>query len=213
MKYKRNARTLAASFGKAHNVIGLTGGIGSGKTVATDALRGAGFTVIDADEISRELFAADTIGEKTLIAAFPQAQKNGRLDRAALRKLISEDGSERQKLNECTHGAITAEIKRRIAETAPPVVLSAPLLFETALAGLCDQTVCIYCPRDIRIRRISERDGITEESAWRMIEAQIPDTERATLSDYIVPSDVPVKDFTEEVVELFKAICNVSMPK
>ena len=206
MNFKRNERDLKQIRGKQINVIGITGGIGSGKTVATDALRAAGFTVIDADEISRAMFARGTDGERAILQMFPQAENNGALDRAALRAAIAADARRRLRLNEYTHPLITREIRAQITACTPPVVLSAPLLFESALARLCDVTVCVYCPRNIRAERIAQRDGITIAAAQAMIDARIPDTERAALSDFIVPSDVPPHEFKAEIIELFNEI-------
>lgn len=205
MKFTRNLRELKTCKTPAR-VIGITGGIASGKTVATTALRQAGYTVIDADEVSREMFGVNTDGEKSIMLAFPQAGKNGKLNRAALRKLISADDKARARLNELTHPAIIQKIKKLIADFTPPVILSAPLLFESGLSALCDVTVCVYCPRKIRIKRLMARDNMTEEDAIKMIGAQIPDYIRCTIADLIVPNEG--ENFTEEVVELISKIRN-----
>lgn len=208
MGFDRNARELhALEHDPAPATIGITGGIASGKTVATDALRAAGYTIIDADEISRELFGANTDGEKLIAAEFARAVDNdGVLDRKKLRGIISDNAAARVRLNELTHPVIIAEIKRRIETLAPPVVLSAPLLFESALARLCDITVCVYCPRSVKIARLTARDGISRDDAAAMIDAQIPDTERCSLADLIVPSDCDIELFEKEIVELFDRI-------
>ena len=208
MKYKRNIREIERTTTPVR-VVGLTGGIGSGKTTATKALRSVGYYIIDADEISRRMFARGGSGEKELLAIFPNANKDGHLDRALLRAVIAADKGEREKLNNFTHPKIIAEIKRIISEKEPPVVLSAPLLFETALASLCDKTVCVYCPRQVRIKRIIERDRVSPVDAERIELAQIPDGERCLLSDFIVPSDVAQSEFIEEIIELFDAICKI----
>lgn len=206
MHYTRNKRELQSNMNKPVRVIGLTGGIAAGKTVATSALRDMGYAVIDADEVSRALFAAGTVGEKSIIALFPQASENGKLDRKLLRRIISNDAKAQQKLNALTHPAIIAEIKKQISVAVPPVILSAPLLFESALCSLCDVTVAVYCPRGIRVQRLTARDGIAEADAKAMIDAQIPDTERCTIADYIIPSDRDQAEFVAEVVELIKEI-------
>ena len=213
MEFKRNKHELQSIGNTAVNVIGLTGGIASGKTVAEAALTGAGYFVIDADEVSRRLFAADTDGEKTLCKLFPEANSNGRLDRAKLRAIISRDNAARHKLNDCTHPLIIDEIKKIISATPPPVVLSAPLLFETSLAALCDVTVCIYCPTAERVKRLCARDGVCESDARAIIKAQIPDTERCTIADFVVPSDRDRQEFEREVLELFGAIVNPKLRK
>ncbi|MBD5132045.1 MAG: dephospho-CoA kinase [Clostridiales bacterium] len=189
-------------------VIGLTGGIASGKSIASNALEEYGFNVIDADEISRQFFGPWTDGEKEILALFPQCEKDGRLDRTALRALISRSAPDMHKLNDFTHPRITAEIKRILATCVRHVVLSAPLLFETALSALCDCTVCVVCPYSKRIARLMARDDMDEESAKRLIDAQIPDEYRATLADYCISSDKPIKEFCKDTVNLFVQISN-----
>lgn len=206
MKFTRNQREIAA-LNRDVRIIGLTGGIASGKTVASDALRRAGYVVIDADEVSRELTARGTPCEKRLVELFPAAKSsNGSLDRKALRRLISDDDGARKKLDAYTHPLITEHIKKLLSHTPPPVVLSAPLLFETALSSLCDVVVCIVCPKYIRIRRLVERDGLSAAEAERMINMQTPDAVRATLSEFCIPSNADKSDFEEETVELFDTL-------
>ncbi|MCH5164770.1 MAG: dephospho-CoA kinase [Clostridiales bacterium] len=209
MKYGRNERELQEARGKRVGVIGLTGGIGSGKTVATHALISHGFFVIDADEISREMFAVGTDGERRILKLFPTAaREDGTLNRKKLRELIAYDREARAELNALTHKAIIAEVERRVADAKADsqVVISAPLLLESGLSRLCDAVVCIYCPTEIRIERITKRDGVSQREARAIIDAQIPDTERATLCDYIIPSDVPLNEFTSEVLALFNQL-------
>lgn len=211
MKYRRNLREIERGDGFPVRIVGLTGGIGSGKSVATSALKAHGYTVIDADDISRAMFGRGTSGETELFELFKQTAY-GPLDRKRLRELISTDKKARVMLNEFTHPRITAEIARQINFSVPPVVLSAPLLFESALARLCDKTVCVYCPREIRIARITARDGVSRQSAENIIDAQIPDTERCTLSDFIIPSDTEKSKFEEEIVELFDVLFSRHSP-
>lgn len=210
MTSRRNYRELkefSERFPFGARVIGLTGGIASGKTVATEALRANGYAVIDADEISRALSAVGTPLERLLADSFPECKVNGSLDRKSLRKLIAASPAAAQKLNSLTHPAIADEIKRRVAETPPPVVLSAPLLFECALASLCDCVVTVTCPRQIRIERIKKRDGVTASDAASIIDAQLNDALRVSLSDFCVPSDIPRDEFVNEITDLFDRLC------
>ncbi len=187
-------------------VIGLTGGIASGKTVATTALKQAGYVVIDADEVSRALFACGSDGENAIMLAFPQAAENGKLNRGALRTIIAKDSEARQRLNALTHPAIVSQIKNQIAAATPPIILSAPLLFEAGLSELCDVTVCIHCPRPVRLQRLTARDGITNEDAASIMDAQMPDDERQSSADYTVRSDRDQTEFVQEIIELINTI-------
>lgn len=191
----------------APRVIGLTGGIGSGKTVATDALSAAGYLVIDADEISRELFGRGTAGEKALTELFPFSADGDALDRKKLRAAIS-DRTMARRLNEYTHPIIEKEVKKRLSRAANGAVLSAPLLLESGLGALCDKVVCVYCPKSRRAERVAARDGISLSDAEKLIDAQIPDTLRCTVSDHIVSSDRDEKDFEREIVKLFDSLTN-----
>lgn len=205
MLYTRNAREAEENKRRAR-VIGLTGGIGSGKTVATNALAGAGFDIVDADVISRELTAPGSETEKKILAAFPACEKKGTLDRSKLRELISADKKARRTLEELTHPEILKQIKARVQNAPRPVILSAPLLFESGLSSLCDCVITVVCPTKIRVERIVRRDGCTVEAASALVAAQIDDTARATLADYIVPSDRPAADFEREMIELVERI-------
>lgn len=188
--------------GRSPKIIGITGGIGSGKTVATDALKAACRCVIDADEISRAMFARGTVGERLLCSAFPQAATDGALDRAELRRTIAHDKAARIKLNELTHPVITAAIKDTIAESAEStIIISAPLLFESGLDALCDKIICVSCPLDKQIERIVRRDGVDEPTARAMTAAQMSDDERRNRSDVIINSDIPLDEFKTRVIE------------
>lgn len=188
-------------------VVGITGGIASGKTVATNALAAAGFDIIDADEIARAITAQSAV-ERLLAAQFPDANVGGSLDRRRLREIISTDGSARERLNAMTHPLILSEIERQISVARGNVVLSAPLLFETGLDRLCAATVCVTCPYETRLNRLVARDGVTRKAAADMISAQMPDDERIAKADFAINSDRPQRDFERAVVELFTDIFN-----
>lgn len=206
MKYTRNYYDLK-NFSLPLKIVGLTGGIASGKTVATNALIANGYTVIDADEISRSLTAHGAPLEKKIMQVFSVATaKDGTLDRAKLRSIISQDKSSKKILDELTHPVIKYEIHKQISCTKPPIILSAPLLFETALSELCDAVVCITCAKPIRISRIIARDGSNIVDATNIIASQLPDEVRASLADFCVPSDFGTEQFVEEIVELFDVI-------
>lgn len=184
-------------------VVGLTGGIASGKTEVTNALRAASVYVIDADEISRELTAPGTEIEKELTRMFPKAQNSGGLDRRALRELIATDAQKKLELEAFLHPLIIGGIKSKLTRSA---VLSAPLLFETGLSSLCDFTVSLVAPARLRVERLIKRDGVTRLEAEHIVAAQIPDEYRAALSDYCIRSDADMKKMCDEAVALIKKL-------
>ncbi len=206
INYSRNDRELKELGNKQIRTVGLTGGIASGKTAVTAALEKHGFTVIDADEISRALTAPGSPAERELMRMFPETARDNKLDRRALRALIATDSLAMSRLNEFTHPLIIDSVKRRLQAESGKKVLCAPLLFETGLCSLCDATVCVYAPRRTRIERLDARDGVTRAEAESIIDAQIPDEYRSTLCDFALPTDMDLSDLEKEAVDLFSRI-------
>jgi len=178
-------------------VIGITGGIGSGKGLATDFLRSRGAAILDADEISRELTRpgspllgqiAATFGDRFLC-------QDGSLDRAKLAQTIFSDPSLVAKLNAITHPPILAEVQRRLdqlrdpgpGKPAPQVVcIVAPLLLEAGGEGMVDRVLLITASEEERIRRVMERDRLREEAVRQRIAAQMLPAEQIERADWIV---------------------------
>lgn len=171
-------------------VIGLTGGIGSGKTLVADALAALGAAIIDTDEISRRLTAAGgdampAIG-KAFGAGFVTAQ--GALDRAAMRRLAFADPAARERLEAILHPAIRAAADRALAASAGPYsVLVVPLLFETrACLDRVDRTLVVDCPEELQVRRVAGRPGLSETEARAILAAQWPRWRRLQMADDVV---------------------------
>lgn len=183
-------------------VIGITGGIGSGKGLATDFFHSRGAAILDADEISRELTGpgspllgqiAATFGDRFLC-------QDGSLDRAKLAQTIFSGPSLVAKLNAITHPPILAEVQRRLdqlrdpgpGKPAPQVVcIVAPLLLEAAAGqtggeGMVDRVLVITASEEERVRRVMERDRLREEAVRQRIAAQMPPEEQIKRADWVV---------------------------
>ena len=143
-------------------VIGLTGGIASGKSVVSAYLGKKPFvTVIDADLISREVFSDPSTAQKIAVA-FPECVSDGVPERNLLRSVFSDENKTKT-LNGIMHPAIIETCEKRIEEASSRiVVLVVPLLFETRMDKLCDLTIAVVCDRKVRIKRLTERDNIDE---------------------------------------------------
>ena len=176
-------------------IIGLTGGIGSGKTAASDWFAEQGIAVVDADVVAREVVAVgqpaldeivQTFGEWTLLA-------DGTLNRAALRQHVFEHPEYRKKLEHITHSRIHAEMAQQLhAATSPYVILVSPLLLESGkagLAGFCQRVLVVDVPEEIQRQRAGSRDGQSPESIDRIIAVQIARTQRIALADDVVLND------------------------
>lgn len=189
-------------------VVGITGGIASGKTAVTDELTALGASVIDADILSRETTKKGSVGEKKLKKAFPSAFTNGSLDRKSLRELVFSSENELKKLNSITHPLIKKEAKRRIrAQKGGVLFFAVPLLFETGFDALCDYTVTVHTDEETRIKRLLKRNtDLTEPAARAIVAAQTSDAERIRRADEVIVNDGTTEDLKRLTREFYSRI-------
>ena len=153
-------------------IIGITGGTGCGKTTLLKVIEQQGGLVLDCDAIYHKLLQTDTALLNAIEARFPGTVENGTLQRKKLGSMVFSDEQALLDLNAITHRAVKAEVLRQL-ETAPTLAaIDAIGLFEGGLAGLCDITVAVTAPTEDRVRRLMQRDGISEEYARNRIAAQ-----------------------------------------
>ena len=173
-------------------VVGLTGGIGSGKSAASAWFETQGITVVDADVVAREVVEKGQPALKQIQQHFGDwvLLENGELDRRALREHIFKEPNARQALEKITHPAIRESIIRQLdAADSPYVVLVSPLLFETNQHQLTQHTLLIDATETLQIHRASQRDGQTVEQIHKIIQAQMPRAEKQRLANDIVLND------------------------
>ena len=153
-------------------IIGITGGTGCGKTTLLNVIAEHGGLILDCDAIYHELLTRDTLLLNKIEARFPGTVENGTLQRKKLGSLVFSDEKALLDLNAITHGAVKAEVIRRL-ETRPKLAaIDAIALFEGGLAELCDLTVAVTAPAEIRVQRLMLRDNISESYARSRIAAQ-----------------------------------------
>ncbi|MGN0703797.1 MAG: dephospho-CoA kinase [Lentihominibacter sp.] len=207
---------------KKVKIIGLTGGIGTGKSTAAEYLRGKGMAHVDADEISRSLTADGSPMLKVLDDTFgPEAamgkhgvdilKSDGSLDRKALASLVFTDPQRKRKLDELMFGAIISEIDRSIDELqsrggVPAILLDAPLLFEGGLESRCDVVVLLVADMDIRIARVCARDGAAPEEVGDRIRNQMSDEEKIARADIIIDNSGTQEMLFEKIENCMKNI-------
>lgn len=170
-------------------VIGLTGGIGSGKTLATDHFQRLGITVVDADVCARVVVAPGQPALAEIAAAFgaDMLQPDGQLDRAALRRLVFADPAQRQRLEAITHPRIAEEIRRQLAaSTSPYTILVSPLLFESGQHRFAQRTVLIDAPESLQRQRAATRDQVSEQQIEAIMAAQLGREERRARADDVI---------------------------
>lgn len=171
-----------------YKIIGLTGGIASGKTTVSDYLKERGYTVLDADAYSRQTTAKGGPAIPGIIKAFGEdiVDSEGELDRKKLGSIIFNDADKRRELNAIVHPLIRDMMNRDEQKFIKEghVFLDIPLLFENGLDARCDFAVTVFVDRDTQIKRLTARNDLTVEEAEARINSQMPLTEKVQRSKY-----------------------------
>jgi dephospho-CoA kinase len=185
--------------------VGLTGGIGCGKTLVAQAFARQGVPVIDADEIARAVLAPGTEGIAAVRATFgPEyIRADGTLDRARLRERVFADLRARGQLEAIVHPAVRKQIESRTRSIdAPYVLIVIPLLFESGMEDLVDRILVVDCPRREQLARVTARDGVPAEQVEAIIESQIDAAERRARADDIIDNAGPPQAVEEHAGRL-----------
>lgn len=185
-------------------IIGLTGGIASGKTTCSDFLQTKGVKVADADDEARAIVAPNSEALAQIVKDFGREilQKDGTLNRAILREKIFAQESARKRLNEITHPLIRKNLIARLHEIqqTPYALLSAPLLFENNLQELCDAVVVVDLPVEQQLVRGARRDGQNKSAISQIIKKQITREKRLMHANYIIDNSQSL-DHTQRQLE------------
>ena len=185
-------------------IIGLTGGIGSGKTSATRFFAAEGIAIIDADTIAHELTGAqgDAIPNIKKYFGVDFITKNGKLDRKKMKNRIFSDINSRKKLEEILHPLIQAEVMHRIetAAASPYIIVVAPLLLETA--DYCEtvtRILVVDCNEEYQISRAVSRDGLSKKEVRAIMATQKSRQERLNQADDVIVNDTDISSLQEKV--------------
>lgn len=167
-------------------ILGLTGSIGMGKSEAARMLRRLGVPVFDADKIVHQLLAKEAI--PFIAKTFPDAIKNGVVDREALSKIIFADNKQKAALEAIMHPLVRAKQKRflQAMRHKPLVVLDIPLLFETGWDTMCYRVCVVSAPPMIQRQRVLQRPNMTEQKFHAILATQMPDSEKRKRADFII---------------------------
>jgi dephospho-CoA kinase len=185
--------------------VGLTGGIGSGKSEVARTLAQLGAYVIDTDVLAREAVAPYSDGLMQIARVWPQVVRNNALDRAALGEIVFKDRDARTKLNAIVHPHVRrlASEQERNASSGQIVVHVVPLLFETDYWRNMDRNVVVIAPDQQRIARIAVRDGLSEAQIRARMAAQISPDEARARADYVILNDAGLQALRERTRELY----------
>ena len=194
-------------------IIGLTGGIGSGKSTVEQLFIDLGVTVIDADKIAHELSEPGKAGYQAITEHFGAEvlQSNGHIDRRKLRERIFNNEVERSWLEATLHPLIRREMYERAKTVnAPYCILSIPLLTETMNFDHIDRVLVIDAPTSLQIERTSQRDGMTKAQVQKILDSQNSREERLAYADDVIVNDQTVDALREEVKLLHQCYMKIA---
>lgn len=185
-------------------IVGLTGGIATGKSTVVNTFKTLGFPIVDADVIAREVVQVGKPALAKIILAFgPEiVQADGSLDRKKLGALVFSDDEKRKQLNELLSPFLREAILAQMEEkkrTASLVVVDIPLLYEGGYAKYMDQVAVVYVPEKMQLDRLMKRDHLTEQEAWQRINSQIPIEEKKAKADIVFDNQGTIEETTASV--------------
>jgi len=188
-------------------IIGLTGGIGSGKSVASDKFKSLGVAVVDADVASRTVVEPGKPALKEIQDHFGSGiiTAEGKLDRNKLREIIATDAKERKWLESVLHPKIGEQITKEISEsTSVYTLFVAPLLLETNSQEMCSRIIVVDVPKDVQIQRTAKRDKVSSNQVEQMVAAQMKREKRLEKADDVLLNNGTIEDLEKQVEELHK---------
>ncbi len=179
--------------GRRFLLVGLTGGIATGKSTVSALLRGLGCVVIDADQLAREVVEPGQPALAAIVEEFGAGvlRPDGTLDRQRLGAIVFADGARRRRLEEITHPAIRRRFLEHLERLAADgfagiVVFDAPVMIETGSHRLMDRMVVVVADEETQLARLMARDGLAREEALRRVRSQMPVADKARLADYVI---------------------------
>lgn len=186
-------------------IIGLTGGIGSGKTAVSDAFARRGAPIIDTDLIAREVVAPGQPALAEIVTQFGPAcvDSQGGLDRAYLRQVVFAEPALRRRLESILHPRIRQALRERLAAIKTPYCLVVvPLLVETGMTDMAHRILVVDVPAAFQIQRVMARDNVTEDQARRVLAAQASRAQRLALADDVIDNSGDLASLDAQVAAL-----------
>ncbi len=197
-------------------IVGLTGGVASGKTTVSRVLKEEGAYIIDADQMARELVRPHTPAWRKLVRAFGKdiLREDGSLHRKKLADKVFTNLRQRKLLNQILHPRIRKEMERRAKEIGQKdpeavVVIDAPLLVELGDHRKMDKLIVVISTQTQQIERLKERDGISSEEALRIFSSQMPVEDKVKLADFVIRNEGSLQETKKKTREVYKELKKV----
>lgn len=202
---------------RVYKRIGLTGGIGAGKSTAAKRFRELGVLVLDADEISRASLKKGGACYKDVIESFGSdiLALDGEIDRKKLASIVFGDEEKRRQLNAIVHPYVIETMFNRAEEALSKsggiVVFEVPLLFESGIHEKMDRNILVACGEEQRVKRILARDNNTRQAALARIRAQMPEEEKRLLANYILENDGTIEQLNAQIDALLEELSGIDV--
>lgn len=190
-------------------IIGLTGGIATGKSTATKMIKSLGFPVVCADQIARNVVQPGKNAYKQIVKIFGKdiLRKDNRLNRQKIAKIVFANLFKRKKLESIVHPEVKKELRRFIQfhqlKNPACIVLDIPLLFETKLDTICDKTICIATSRQTQMERLITNRHMPKEHALKRIGSQMPIKKKTKLADHVIWNEGTKRELRQRVKSIF----------
>lgn len=186
-------------------ILGLTGGIATGKSLVSDYFKSKGYPVIDSDQVSRQVVEAGSLGLSQVADHFGShiLFENGELDRKKLGQLIFSDSEKRKELNAIMHPLIRSEVLKQLNQLKKEgydlIVLDLPLLFESSYEDQVDQVMVVHINKDLQLKRLMKRNDLSQREALQRIHSQMPLEEKMKKSQVLIDNSGTKKETFQQI--------------
>lgn len=189
-------------------ILGLTGGIATGKSTVAEFFKSKGIPVICADEIAKDIMEEKEILNQISKFFGKGIFIDGKLDREKFREIVFKDTASVQTLNNITHPPIIEKIKKEIKKKMqyPVLVVDIPLLFEGEYGFLVEKTLLISCKKELQIERVEKRDSVSKENALNIIKNQMAIEKKEKMADFFIENNESLKELYEKLEEFLEKI-------
>lgn len=193
-------------------ILGLTGGIASGKSTADDFFQKKQLPIIDCDQIAHKILDIGQEGYLEVVKHFGKEilNSNQTVNRKYLGQIVFNDKQKLQELNQITHPLIFREIQIKITRykklQKPFIIVDAPVLFESGGQSYCDRTILLTVPEKVQLERLMARDHLSKENALKRIHSQMPLAQKEKLADYVITNTGTIKELKQKLNDLLVKI-------
>jgi len=183
-------------------LVGITGGIGSGKTLASKYFGSLGYTVIYADAAAKQLYRSNKVLKQKLVREFGREilDSKGNVSGLAARRIILSDRKNIKRVNKIVHPFVVKEINRRISKIKDRIIfVEAAIMFDSGYYRIMDYTLLIYTPKLIRVKRVKDRDKVPANEIKRLMSLQMDERKKIKLADFVIRNDGTREKFNKSL--------------